>query len=176
MWPPHMPLKHPARRSSLQVRSMLESVQNRIASNRNRKVYFTQRLAQINSPCSTYLISFLTTCVPHKKLIQSAQYNLYRFAGYLKDLGPGTRNWGPRTGHRGAALSIAHNQPKKAKEIFVIFMTPKDTSIPWDNPPCHIKHTPPPLSSALWQHPSRRGGTRDEGKETSRPNEAGKHI
>lgn len=154
------------------------SNQCKIASNRNRnrKVYFSERLAQINSPCSTYLISFLTTCVPHKKLIQSAQYNLYRFAGYLKDLGPGTRNWGPRTGHHGAALSIAHNQPKKAKEIFVIFMTPKDTSIPRDNPPCHIKHTPPPLPSALWQHPSRRGGTRDEGKETSRPNKAGKHI
>lgn len=130
---------------------MLESVQNRIESNRNRnrKVYFSERLAQINSPCSTYLISFLTTCVPHKKLIQSAQYNLYRFAGYLKDLGPGTRNWGPRTGHHGAALSIAHNQPKKAKEIFVIFMTPKDTSIPRDNPPCtsSTRHHPCPLPS-----------------------------
>jgi len=30
-------------------------------------------------------------------------------------------------------LSIAHNRPKKAKEIFVIFMTPEDTSIPRAN-------------------------------------------
>lgn len=135
--------------TSSSIYARISAKSHRFGSNRNRKVYFTERLAQINSPCSTYLISFLTTCVPHKKLIQSAQYNLYRFAGYLKDLGPGTRNWGPRTGHRGAALSIAHNQPKKAKEIFVIFMTPKDTSIPRDNPPCHIKHTPPPLPSVL---------------------------
>lgn len=136
----------------------ISSIYSRISakSNRNRKVYFFERLAQINSPCSTYLISFLTTCVPHKKLIQSAQYNLYRFAGYLKDLGPGTRNRGLRTGDWGPwtmePLSIAHNQPKKAKEIFVIFMTPKDTSIPRDNPPCHIKHTPPLTSFATrWQ-------------------------
>lgn len=75
-----------------------------------------------------------TTCVAHKKLIQSAQYNLYPIWTTNKPSEVGrqdqstTQKKGRKLtpGDQDERCSIAHsNQPKKAREIFCNFYDPK---------------------------------------------------
>lgn len=82
-----------------------------------------------------------TTCVAHKKLIQSAQYNLYPIwtTNKQKDTRSTSRkgrnetpgDLGPETRTNDAQSHTAISPKRRANSFFfVIFMTPKDASIP----------------------------------------------
>jgi len=89
--------------------------------------------------CTQHVSNFIfTTCVAHKKLIQSAQYNLYPIwtttnkgttekpAGKDEKIRQGTWEMGRGPKKKNQRCSIAHsNQPKKASEIFCNFYDPK---------------------------------------------------
>jgi len=80
--------------------------------------------------------------VAHKKLIQSVQYNLYPIWTTTKQrderktsrkgrkIRQGTWKMGPGPKKTNDAQSHTAISPKRQAKFFVIFMTPKDASIP----------------------------------------------